>query len=171
MHLSMTAYLPRQQSQPASSSPIESEFPPIYLNTPNTSPKIKDQDIDEEALADVSFASSISITTNSPSPHKSQPNSNLPLNDLSLNENQTIKSNNPYNTTSRGKKRVGLPAMWSVTKQSISPPNSSKNKRNAVMFEPKSVSFHLFKCVFDLFIPYRLLSLPRLHPLTTILVA
>ncbi|TIA69201.1 hypothetical protein E3P92_03168 [Wallemia ichthyophaga] len=138
MHLSMTAYLPRQQSQPASSSPIESEFPPIYLNTPNTSPKIKDQDIDEEALADVSFASSISITTNSPSPHKSQPNSNLPLNDLSLNENQTIKSNNPYNTTSRGKKRVGLPAMWSVTKQSISPPNSSKNKRNAVMFEPKS---------------------------------
>lgn len=140
----MTAYLPRQQSQPPSSSPIESDFPPIYLNTPNSSPKIKDQDIEEDALADVSFASSISISTNSPSPHKSQTNSNsnLPLNDLSLNENNTIKSNKPYNTTSRGKKRVGLPAMWSVTKQSISPPNYTNNKRNAVMFEPKSVSIY-----------------------------
>lgn len=131
----MTAYLPRQQSHPPSSSPIESEFPPIYLNTPNSSPKNSNQDIEDDALADVSFASSISISTSSPSPNKPD------INDLSLNENQTIKSNKPFNTFSRGKKRVGLPAMWSVTKESISPPTRPRtsSKRNAVMFEPKSV--------------------------------
>ncbi|TIC00475.1 Rhodanese-like protein [Wallemia mellicola] len=130
----MTAYLPRQQSHPPSSSPIESEFPPIYLNTPNSSPKNSNQDIEDDALADVSFASSISISTSSPSPNKPD------INDLSLNENQTIKSNKPFNTFSRGKKRVGLPAMWSVTKESISPPTRPRtsSKRNAVMFEPKS---------------------------------
>lgn len=191
----MTSYLPRHQSNPPSSSPVESEFPPIYLNTPDSSPKNSNQDIDDEALADVSFASSISITTSSPSPHKynnSQHNdsnfydnsydndfndlnsnynkhtkSNLHFNDLKIND-QTVKpSFKPIQSIPRGKKRIGLPSMWAVTKESISPPNFSKknfntnqqqshhrsqtqtSKRNAVMFDTNNVRLLLaFYCHF-----------------------